>query len=471
MKAVGYFRETAGGLSLAQQAQMFQGLCRRHGYQVVATFEDDGWPAAKEEPVGFRALVSYLRQADRGFVVVVLPSAAALGVDPLTIARRYFQLAALATRVLLLNSDDDPTEAVLQHWLGAHQQVPGRRVRAAMARKAVMGEVLGCVPYGYRADPRHHLEVDPEEAAVVRHIYRLYLQEGLGLRRVVQRLNEEGFCTRRGHRWSVVAVRDILRNRAYLGTYNRFGVRVPGSHPALISADEFHQAQELLAGRRNSPRQPRRPVPFLLAGLVYCASCGNKMIGVTRHQRWRRRGGQRREAQYRYYQCQSRANQSWCNYHTCRAERLEEMVRRGLSGEGDVGVVVLPRGEGKPAAPPHDGGAGGRRSLQALRRLDRRLEGYLEAASRRQISPQRLSALALPLALRRLELEEALAQEQERALVSGEALQPQREREAALRRLQQQWEQMTFSERQALLRQVIHRISIGSDGVLIMLSL
>lgn len=448
---------------------MFQALCHSHGYTAVATFEDEGFPVLKEEPVGLRALLSYLQQPERGFVVVVLPRVDALGPDPLTIARHYFQVAALATRVLFFNSEDDPTDVVIQHWAKSRHQTAGQRVREAMARKAIMGQVLGCIPYGYRTDSRHHLEVEPEEARVVRHIYYMYLQEGLGLRRIAERLNEEGHLTRRGQKWSVIAVRDILRNRVYVGTYSRFGVRIPGSHPALVSADEFRRTEEILAGRRSDSRQPRQPVPFLLAGLVYCASCGNKMIGVTRYQKWHRSNGQEREALYRYYQCQSRANQSWCDYNTHRADELEEMVRRGLAGEGDVGMVVLPKGEDQTVGTHHQNETQGRRLSQSLRRLDRRLESYMEAAARHQITRQQLAAAAMSLALERLELEKSLTLWQRRGRNS--LADRQKEQEAVLSQLQHQWEEMAFAERQALLQQVVHRITVGDGSVLVILSL
>ena len=58
----------------------------------------------------------------------------------------------------------------------------------------------------------------------MRYIFRLYLKDGLGIRRIARRLNEEGLRTRRDGLWSMVTVRDILRNRAYVGTYSRFGV-------------------------------------------------------------------------------------------------------------------------------------------------------------------------------------------------------------------------------------------------------
>src|SRR6185312_12958152 len=144
---------------------------------------------------------------------------------------------------------------------------------------------------------------------------------------IARRLNEEGYRTRRDGNWSMITIRDILLNRAYLGTYTRFGVRVPGSHEALISAEEYRRVQDKMASRRTSGGE-RHLRQFLLSGMALCGYCGNRMIGVSRKQTWqRRKDGTQGEAEYRYYQCLSRTNQSMCDYHTRRAADLEEEVR------------------------------------------------------------------------------------------------------------------------------------------------
>ena len=50
------------------------------------------------------------------------------------------------------------------------------------------------------------------------------------------------------------------------------------------------------------------------------------MMGVTRRQSWKRKDGNSARGIYRYYQCQSRNNQSLCGYHTWRAGVLESDV-------------------------------------------------------------------------------------------------------------------------------------------------
>jgi site-specific DNA recombinase len=458
VRAVGYFRERKGEKSLAEQNKAFLEFCRSNGYEAAAVFLDTS-PTA-DDGGGFRQMLEFLRnQRQRGFLLVAVPDLGGLGDNLRESAQRYFQLSSLGVGVVAMDGSDDLGDELLKRWAAARKNGRlGERVRAAMRKKAVKGEALGRPPYGYRVGPRGRLQVVPEEGSVVRYMFRLYLKDGLGIRRIARRLNEEEIRTRRGQLWSMVTVRDLLRNRAYLGTYSRFGVRVPASHPPLISPEDFRRVQERLDQRRpkSSGRQATR---FLLSGLAYCGYCGNKMIGVTRRQRWRRRSdGEMRSALYRYYQCESRTNRSLCDYHTHRAEALEEETRRALL-DGPAEEATAAAAEEPPLE------VQGRQLRDKMRRLDRRLEQYLDAATSGRINNERLRSLGVEVASQRLATEEALAERQRRAqLRATEAERRQRQRDA-LARCREQWDQLTFPERYDLLRELLERVMVRDEGV------
>jgi hypothetical protein len=312
---------------------------------------------------------------------------------------------------------------------------------------------------------RRRLELVPEEAVVVRQIFRLYLHEGLGIRLIARRLNEEGQHTRRGGNWSMVSIRDILRNRVYLGTYSRFGVRVPGSHPALLNSDDFRAVQDRLVARRNNYSQ-RQPSPFLLAGLVQCGYCQNKMIGVSRRQSWRRRSGGEGKASYRYYQCGSRTNQSMCDYHTQRAQVLEEHVRDAIAGSN--GDVVLPEAGNEEAVLAewqHEATRGQGR----LRQLDRRLDEHLSAAAKGRITREQFHKLSVATAAERLSQEDALGEIDRRMQEQADASKRRRGRERALARLLDGWETLPMAEKQSLLRELIARVVVRDEGLQVLL--
>jgi site-specific DNA recombinase len=452
---------------LAEQSRIFLDFCRQNGYEAAATFLD---AAGGDDCAGYRQLIEFLKQRpDRGFTVVVIPALTSLGGDLWEAARRYFQLASLGVKVVCLEDGSDAGSTLLSLWMEKKDERLGQKVQAAMRRKAVKGEVLGRPPFGYRVGPRRRLEIVPEEAAVVRYIFRLYLRDGLGIRLIARRLNEEGVRTHRDGLWSMVTVRDILRNRSYLGTYSRFGVRVPASHPALISSDDFRRVQERLSSRRQE-KAKRQISLFLLSGLTYCGYCDNKMIGVSRRQRWRRRDGSEKWAEYRYYQCESRTNRSLCDYHTRRAGQLEEEVRQALLGGKPSVVVAVPKA-GNDAAVLQEAEARCRRLRGRLRRLDKRLEEYMNETTRGRLSAERMRALGVAVAAEGLSLEESLAEAERFVRQQTSAAERQKQKGRALARLRDEWDHLTPLEQQALLGELLDRVVVWDDRIRILLRL
>ena len=288
------------------------------------------WEGVENGRPQYGNMLDYVKRSGSEFLVVTA-GVQHLGDTLESSVRRLLELDVLGSRVVCFDEDmPDPYQQALKHWPG-DGGARGQRIKEAMMAKAFRGEGLGKPPNGYRIGSQGKLEVIPEEAATVRLIYDLYLREDIGMRRIVRHLNEREVPTRGGGGWSIVTVRDVLRNRVYLGTYSRFGTRVPRSHTAIINPEDFEMAQQKMT-RIKTKRVSRAPESFLLSGLAFCAFCGNKMLGVSRRQGWRRKDGSSAVGHYRYYQCQSRTNQGVCRYHTWRSEVLEEYVLGQVQG-------------------------------------------------------------------------------------------------------------------------------------------
>ena len=461
MKAIGYFREApAGAPSLPQQNQAFLEYCAREGLDAVETFSDSA--SSNGTAPGFRQLVSFLRAVDVTSTVVVIPAVDVLGSDLKDAARRYFQIEGLGARVAAIAGYGDEATDLLNAWTSS-DVAPNLsdRVRAAMRKKAVRGEVLGRPPFGYKVGSRRRLELVPEEAVVVRYIFRLYINENIGIRLIARRLNEEGLKTRRAGHWSMVSIRDILRNRAYLGTYARFGVRVPGSHTSLISEDDFRTVQDRLNSRRTS-YSPRIASQFLLSRIAVCGHCGNKLIGVTRKQTWKRRSGENITNSYRYYQCESRTNQSICAYHTRRAAELEAELRAALArADHETGLQT----EAHKAAAWTERQDEIARLRVRLRAVDRRFDRFVESAAKGRLSKEKLRSLGIAAATRRLAVEDAL--EAAGWDIEGHTRVTDEPGSAAALRLRvvRDWETMPFPEQRAALRAMLSRITVRDDGM------
>ncbi len=463
MRAIGYFRESAAPQrsGIGQQNRRFLDYCEAEGYEVASTFSEE----TRTSSGAFIQLLEYLKRPEKGFIIVVAPAPGTFSEDQVVAAARCLQIEHLGARVQFMegnhNADGDAMDSIIAAWTASQEDGMREKVRTALRRKAVRGEVLGRPPYGYRVGARNRLEVVDDEAVVVRYIFRLYLHEGLGIRMIARRLNEEGLRTRRNQPWSMVSIRDILRNRAYLGTYQRLGVRVPGTHPALVSPDDFRHVQERLSERRTN-YSPRKVSGFLLSGLLLCGYCGNRLIGVSRKQSWtRQRDGSEQVASYRYYQCESRTNQGICSYHTRRAEDLEQEVRRQLAATEPRQLATA----GDDSAVIAQWQAESRRLRDRLQHIDRRIGRYLDDATMAGASRGRLRNQGLDLAEERLKVEEELRDSDWRSEHYASAAERRRTRNAALNLLVADWETLSLQEKQQLLRELIENIKVTDEEV------
>lgn len=165
-----------------------------------------------------------------------------------------------------------------------------KRVSTAIRMRMENGEFITCTaPYGYKLDKQCHLAVVPEEAEVVKKIFKLYL-DGNGIGKIVKLLNDEGIYNSSG-KWSIPGVRYILSNEKYVGdsllqkTYtpqmlplrnipNKGEIDryyVSNSHEGIISRDDFKFVQlrikEVTSDRSASKRH-------FFTGMIECDECG-----------------------------------------------------------------------------------------------------------------------------------------------------------------------------------------------------
>lgn len=453
MRALSYFQADLqlpkeDSASEAALGRRFRAYCAAKQHTDQGVFRDD--TASNDRPA-FKQLVDHIRTSGLAYLVVV-PSAAHLGSELEEKVERILRLDSLSCQVICDDADTpDPLQSVLKALDNkASSNERRERIVAGMRAKAAKGLGLGKTPFGYRIGAEGVLEPVVEEAKVVRGIYKLYLNEGIGVRSIARLLNKEGYQTRRGAEWSMVTVRDILRNHAYIGTYRRFGLRIPGSYRPIVSADEFKRVQDRMQSRSPAKRRPRSD-PFLLSGILYCGHCGQRMMGVTRRQTWKRKDGDRMRGEYRYYQCQSRTNRSQCEYRTQRAAPLEEQVLRQVGGQPVEGILVSYMPASERVA---DDSAKEQAKVEMLNR--RFVDWVKRAASGAMTLPQLRRALTDVVMERRASVGRLES-------LDGDSDGLQQAHDEVRGRFDEQWNQLDPSQRREVLHGLVARVEV-TDG-------
>ena len=322
MRAAGYYRPLGSDARSEQAAISSIDRFCREGFHTLARVIGPGEPNSSEADQ-YGILVSYLAGLGRGEALVVIPGPRHLSNTLDGLVERLVELDRVGGEVRCTDPDlPDPLQSGLESLPFADRPpVQNRRVRESLMSKAARGEVLGRTPYGYVADTDGTYKIESSEGAVVRRLFDLYVGDsaetgqdlgielsatGPGLRRIAAIFNREGLRTRSGRPWTPVTLSGMLRNRVYVGSYVRYGMRIAGNHDRIVDREAFNRAQLIMASR--SPvRKTRVLSPYMLSGLARCWSCGQGMHGLERKSRWTRLNGSTTTRSYRYYACPSRS--------------------------------------------------------------------------------------------------------------------------------------------------------------------
>jgi site-specific DNA recombinase len=282
--------------------------------------------------------------------LVIVPDASHIAEDLETLVSRLLELHRLDTEIRCTDPDRPDALQSGEQLLGLGGRSPQRqaRIREAIVAKASRGEVLGRTPYGYESGTDGLMTAVPVEAGIVKEIFVTYAgpwhaedskpKGGPGFRAIARSLNDRGILTRTGRPWSALAVSGILKNRTYLGTYNRYGVRIAGSHEPLVERAIFNRAEAVTKTRKPIRRRATEP-PYRLGGIARCYLCGRGLSGLTRRRSWKRTDGTSTSKSYRYYECPSRdarqeRRDDVARHVSWHADELEKAVLADISGWG-----------------------------------------------------------------------------------------------------------------------------------------
>jgi site-specific DNA recombinase len=189
-----------------------------------------------------------------------------------------------------------------------------RRGRIHNARQGHLGG--GGVPYGYRRINKSngapaHMEIIPEEAEVVRLIFRLTIKDKYSLLQISKYLSGHGYPTRNGNNtWATSTIGNILNNECYTGTsyacklqsvdpkhprnatiyrkrkHSTYTIRphedwIPIPVPAIIDRSIWECSRSQLSLNSKLAARNNWKNKYLLRTLVTCGFCGSHISGKS----------------------------------------------------------------------------------------------------------------------------------------------------------------------------------------------
>lgn len=308
--------------SLAHQLEFFSTYAENNHHQLYKVYADEGISGTS-----FKRRTEFLKlmeDAKSGaFEMVVVKDVSRFARNTVDFLQSIRTLKAMGINTLFLTANMTSlgdSEFILTIFGAMAQEESAnlsRRVKWGKQINAAKGRVPPQI-FGYDRVDNFTLRINAEEAAVVKEIYRLYLEEGLGCRRISRQLNETGARTKLGYDWAPYMVRRILSNSIYCGIYvnNRYEVEDflsgrEGLRPesewlthdrpawAVVSKEDFERVRQQLAMRRGEcthkkvAKTGRYSVQNVFSALIRCEECGRSYVRRVR----------RCKKEYHYWVC------------------------------------------------------------------------------------------------------------------------------------------------------------------------
>lgn len=162
----------------------------------------------------------------------------------------------------------------------------------------------GTIPYGLMVNEERQYQPDPLTAPVVREIFERYAA-GDSVADIRESLSARGIKTKTGgSQLNYNSIRNMLRNRKYLGEYRYGKTVIPSAYPAVVTQELFDRTQKRLEKNKHAPATAKAKVDYLLTTKLHCGRCGTFMVGES--------GTSKTLRKYNYYKCLSNKRKRGC---------------------------------------------------------------------------------------------------------------------------------------------------------------
>ena len=293
--------------SLIHQKEFFVEYAKRNGHELFRLYADEGITGTSlKKREEFKRL---LQDAELGlFDMVVVKDISRFARNTVDALQSIRKLKAMGINTLFLTANMDSmgdSEFVLTLFSAMAQEESNNLSKRVKWGKKINAE-KGRVPqrvFGYDRIDKFNLQINPEEARIVRKIFHLYNEEGLGCRTISMTLNRDYDKTKYGNGWNARGVQRVLVNPLYCGILVNHkyeiedfltGKQVPvpkeerfyHERPswAIVSPEAFQKAQRIMESRRvkydsGEPFcQARYSSKHLFSTLIKCEHCGRSFV-------------------------------------------------------------------------------------------------------------------------------------------------------------------------------------------------
>lgn len=355
--------------SISTQRDLLLNYIRDNNLIFVDEYVDDGVSGTTFDRAGFNRMIKDCE--DKKINMIITKDTSRLGRDHIEFGyyvERYFPEHGI--RYVAVNDGIDTESNCSANDMLVFKSAfndmyvkdISNKQRSSLYIKKKNGQFVGAyAPYGYnkKEDDKHKLEINEEEAKIVRRIFNMFAR-GLSLSNICDILTNEKVPTPSISKnmnigqtnlhygvWATRTVSDILKSPNYIGhltqckqkkvsykskkrIHNRKEnwIIVENVIPKIIDDDLFNLVQDMFKSNKN--RQGNGITDkLLLRGLIYCKECGHTFGFRAQEQETKKHGKVTRI----YGNCNywsKRKKQNVCTPHSVKYNEIEEAVIQEL---------------------------------------------------------------------------------------------------------------------------------------------
>lgn len=329
------------GFSLDAQEEEIRAYAKMRNINIVGKYSDEGKSGKNaEHRPAFNQMMKDIRSKKDNVRYVLVFKLSRFARNTSDTAKYLQELASFGVGLLGVKDGIDTSTAtgkMIANIMGAVAEMELENIHeqtfAGRQQKARSGLWNGAqAPFGYSIVDKK-LVICPEEAEIVKEIFRLYTEEGQTIQYITKKLNDENVQReQRGNTqfstFPMRTIRSILKNPVYAGKIaygRRHTVKVEGTnnetkvvkqddeskiiivdgvHEAIVSQETFSKAEErLIENIAHRKTRSDSTTVYPLTGLIKCPDCGKNIFGYTAPPRPRKNGKEGFYPRYISYRC------------------------------------------------------------------------------------------------------------------------------------------------------------------------
>ena len=283
--------------SLSAQVSYYSDYIQNNGWEYAGVYADEAITGTKDKRDGFQKLLTECRNGNVDMVIT--KSISRFARNTVTLLETVRELKELGVDVYFeeqnihtASADGELMLTILASYAQEESLSVSENMKWRIKKNFEDGKPWSGFVLGYRCENGQYVVI-PEEAEVVRRIYREYL-EGFGATAIMKGLNDDGIRTRTGKPWRMGGVLKVLKNYNYTGnlilqkTYSENHLtkrkmincgeqpqyHVEGAHEAIIDLETWEAVQEEIERRAKYYAPTKKATSYPFTGLIVCGTCG-----------------------------------------------------------------------------------------------------------------------------------------------------------------------------------------------------